>query len=45
VLENARDRDAAKHLQQAMRRVNGLEIAANVIEDALKLKVLSIAAD
>ena len=45
VLENARYRDAAKHLQQAMRRVDGLEIAANVIEDALKLKVLSIAAD
>ena len=45
VLEKAQYREAARELQRAMRKVDGLEIAANVIEDALELCAKAVAAD
>ena len=45
VLQTHEYREAAQRLQREMRKVEGLEIAANVIEEALGLRALAAAAD
>jgi zeaxanthin glucosyltransferase len=45
VLERPEYREAAHRLQMEIQKVDGLEIAVNVIEDALELRTEAVAAD
>jgi zeaxanthin glucosyltransferase len=44
ILEDPQYRTAARRLQTEMRQINGLETAANIVEDALKIRQLHKAA-
>jgi len=44
ILNDPQFRAAARRLQSAMQQTNGLETAANIIEDALKIRQLHKAA-